>query len=65
MRSRRDTYSTATPLTLLLIPGTPSITSSTTTAPISTENIGVYLTITIFTHVDIIYKQITKIVKDI
>ena len=56
MRSRRSTHSTAIPPTLLLIPSTPSTTSSTATAPTSIENVKVYLAIAISIHVDIVYK---------
>ena len=55
----------ATPFTLLLISSTPSTVFSTTATPASIENIRVYLVITVFIHVNIAYKQITKIVKDI
>ena len=63
-RSRKDIFSIATPFTLLLIPGTPSTTFSTITST-STENIGVYLAITVFTHVNIVYKRVAEVVKDI
>jgi len=46
MRSRKGTRSITAPPTLLLIPSTPSATSSTTT-PTSTENIRVYLVIAV------------------
>jgi len=65
MRSRRGTHSTTTPPTLLLIPSTPSTTSSTTAAPTSTENIKVYLAIAVSVCIDIVYKQVTEIAKDI
>jgi hypothetical protein len=55
MYSRRGTRSTATPLTLLLIPSTPSAASSTIT-PTSTENVRVYLVITVSTRVNIVCK---------
>ena len=64
MRSRKDIFSIATPFTLLLIPGTPSTTFSTIT-PTSTENIGVYLAITIFIRINIVYKRVAKVAKDI
>ena len=54
MRSRRGTRSAATPPTLLLIPSTPSATSSTTTAPAGMENVGVYLVIAISVRVNIV-----------
>ena len=56
MRSRKGTYSIATPPTLLLIPSTPNTTSSTTITPTSTENVRVYLAITISIHINIVYK---------
>jgi len=56
MRSHRGTYSTTAPPILLLIPSTPSTTSSTATAPTSIENVKVYLAIAISIHVDIVYK---------
>jgi hypothetical protein len=65
MRSRRGIRSVAAPPTLLLIPSTPSIGSSTTTTPTSTENIRVYLAIAISIHVNIVYKRVAKVVKDI
>ena len=54
MRSRRGTYFTTAPLTLLLIPGTPSTAFSTTITPTGTENVGVYSVIAISTYVDIV-----------
>jgi hypothetical protein len=42
----------------------PSTTSSTIT-PASIENIRVYLAIAISIHVNIVYKQVAKVVKDI
>jgi len=65
MRSHRGTRSAAAPLTLLLIPGMPSTTSSATAAPASTENIRVYLAIAVSAHIDIVYKQVTEIAKDV
>ena len=65
MRSYRGTRSTAAPFTLLLIPSTPGAASSTTTAPASTENVGVYLAITVSVHVNIVCEQVTKIAKDV
>ena len=55
----------ATPFTLLLIPGTPGAAFSTTTTPASMENVKVYSAIAISIRVDIVYKQVTEIVKDI
>jgi len=65
MRSRRGTCSAAAPFTLLLIPGTPSAASGTTTAPAGTENVGVYLAIAISVRVNIVCKQVTEIAKDV
>jgi hypothetical protein len=56
MRSRIGIRSAATPFTLLLIPSTPSAASSTTTAPTSIENVGIYLAIAISTRVNIVRK---------
>jgi len=64
MRSYRGIHSTAAPPTLLLIPSTPSATSSTITAPTSTENVRVYSAIAVSVRVNIVYKQVTKTVKD-
>ena len=65
MRSRKGTRSAATPPTLLLIPSTPNTASSTTITPTSTENVRVYLAITISIYVNIVYKRVAKVVKDI
>jgi hypothetical protein len=65
MRSYRGIRSVATPPTLLLILNTPSATSSTTTTFASMENVRVYLVITISTRVNIVYKRVAKVVKDI
>ena len=51
--------------TLLLIPNTPGAVFSTTTTPTGIKNVRVYLAIAIFMRVNIAYKQITKIAKDI
>ena len=56
MRSYKSTHPTAAPPTLLLIPSTHSAISSTIIAPTSTENIKIYLTITVSTRVTIVYK---------
>ena len=55
MHSYRGTCSAAAPPTLLLIPNTPSTTSSTITSA-SIENIRVYLAIAISARVNIVYK---------
>ena len=52
----------AAPPTLLPIAGTLGGGSA---AAAGTEYIGVYLAIAIFTHVDIVYKRVTDIAKDI
>jgi len=65
MRSRRGTHFITASHTLLLIPSMPATTSSTITTPISTENIKIYLAITISARVNIVYKWVTKIVKDV
>ena len=64
MRSRKGTRSVAAPPTLLLIPSTPSAASSTIT-PTSIENIRVYLVIAVSARVNIVYKRVAKVVKDI
>ena len=65
MRSRRGTRSAIAPPTLLLIASTRSAASSTAVAPTSTENVRVYLVIVVSMRVNIVYKRVTKIVKDI
>ena len=55
MRSRRGTYSTIAPLTLLPITSTPGATI-TAAASASTESIRVYLVIAISARVNIVYK---------
>jgi hypothetical protein len=64
MRSRKGTRFITAPPTLLLIPSTPSATSSTIT-PASTENIRAYLAITISVRVNIVRKRVAKVVKDV
>ena len=51
--------------TLSLIPGTPGAAFSTTATPASIENVGVYLVITISARVNIAYKQVTEIIKNV
>ena len=65
MRSRRGTYSIVAPFTLLLIPRTSSAAFSTTTTPTSIENIRVYLVIAVSARVNIVYKRVAKVVKDV
>ena len=65
IRSHRGTYSATTSFILLLIPSTPSTTFSTTTTPTNTENIRVYLAIAVSIYINIVYKQVTKIVNDV
>ena len=43
----------------------PSTAFSTLTTPTSIENVKIYLAIAAFMRVNIVYKQVTKIVKDI
>ena len=64
MRSYKGTRSITAPPTLLLIPSTPS-TASGTVAPASIENIRVYLAIAVSARVNIVYKRVAKVVKDI
>ena len=56
MRSYKGIYFTATPFTLLIIPGTPSTVFSITTTPTNTESVRVYLAIAISTRTNIVYK---------
>ena len=65
MHSYRGTHSTTTLPTLLLIPSTPSTASNTAATPTSIKNIKVYLVIAISIRVNIVYKQVTEIVKNI
>jgi len=65
VRSHKGIYSTAAPPTLSLIPSTPSAASSTAATPTGIENVRVYLAIAVSTYVNIVYKQVTKIVKDV
>jgi hypothetical protein len=64
VRSHKGTRSIAAPPTLLLIPSIPSTTSSTIT-PTSIENARVYLAITISARINIVYKWVAKVAKDI
>jgi len=61
----RATYSTATPLTFSPITSTPGTTAVATTASASIGSIRVYLAITISTRINIVYKRVTNIVKDV
>ena len=61
-RNRGSTRSTITPLTLLPIANTPGSNSA---AAASTEYVGVYLAITISIHINIVYKRVTNIAKNI
>ena len=58
----RGIYFVITPLTLLPITAT---LGGTTAATISIKYIRVYLAITISVYINIVYKKITDIVKDI
>ena len=63
MRGRRGTRSAAAP-TLLPITSTPGA-AVTAAASAGIESIGVYLAIAISARINIVYKQVTNIVKDI
>ena len=65
MRSYKGTCSATAPSTLLLIPSTRSTASSTAAASTAIENVRAYLTIAVSARVNIVYKRVTKIVKDI
>ena len=65
MYSCKGIYFAAVFPTLLLIPGTPGTVFNTTATPTGIENIGVYLAIAVFICINIVYKQVTEIVKDI
>jgi hypothetical protein len=65
MRSRKGIRSVAAPPTLSLIPSTPDAASSTTVTPTSTENVRVYLVIAVSARVNIVCKQVAKVVKDV
>ena len=60
----RGTHSTATPPTLLPIASTPD-TAVITAASASAGSIRVYLAITISIHINIVYKWVTNIIKNI
>ena len=62
MRSRRGTRFTATPPILSLIPSTPSTAPYTPATPTGTENIRVYLVITISIYINIVCVGITRII---
>jgi len=65
VRSRKGIRSATAPPTLSLIPGTPGAASSTAATPTSTENIRVYSAIAVSARVNIVYKWVTKIAKDV
>ena len=65
MCSYKGIYFTAAPSTLLLIPGTPGAVFGITATPTSTENVGAYLAIAVFAHINIVCEWVTKIVKDV
>ena len=65
MRSRKGIHSTAAPPTLSLIPSTPSAASSTAATPTGTENIRVYSAIAVSVCVNIVYKWVTEIIKNV
>ena len=60
-RSRRGTRSAISSLTLLLITSTPGSAITTT----SIEYIGAYLAIAISIYINIVYKRVTNIAKDV
>ena len=63
--SHRNTRSSVIPLTFLPITGTLGATASTIAIFVSTEYIRVYSAITISIYINIVYKQVTDIIKDI
>jgi len=63
IRSRRGTHSTAAPI-FLPIASTPG-TTITATAFASIESVRVYLAITISARINIVYKRVTNIAKDV
>ena len=65
MRSRRSTCSAAAPPTLLLIPGTPGTASGTAATPTGTGNVGVYSAIAVSVRVNIVYKWVADMAKDV
>ena len=64
MHGRRGTRSTTAPLILLPITSTLG-TTITTTASAGARSIRVYLVITISIRINIVYKRVTNIVKDV
>ena len=65
MHSCKGICSAIASFTLLLIPGTPSVTFGTAVTPTGMENVGVYSAIAVSVRVDIVCEQVTEIVKDI
>jgi len=65
MHSYRDTRFSVVPLTLLPIAGTPNTITNAFTASVSTEYIKMYLAIAVFARIDIIYKQVINMAKDV
>jgi len=63
-RGYRGTRSTAAPLTLLPITGTPGAAIATTTST-GTESVRVYLAIAVSARVNIVCKWVTNIAKDV
>ena len=61
---RRGTRFTAAPLTLSPIADTLG-TAITAAASASARSVRVYLVITVFTHIDMVRKQVTNIAKDV
>jgi hypothetical protein len=64
MHGHRGTRSTAAPLTLSPIASTPGAAIAAT-ASTSTGSVRVYLAIAISIRINIVYKQVTDIAKDI
>ena len=64
MRSHRGTRSAAASLTLLPITSTPG-TAIAATASTGMESVRVYLAIAVSAHINIVYKQVTNIAKDV
>ena len=64
MYGRRGTYFTATPPTLLPIASTLGVAIAAA-ASAGTRSVGVYLAITISMRINIVYKWVTDMAKDI
>ena len=64
MHGRRGTRSTTAPLTLSLIASTLGTTVAAA-ASTSTRSVRVYLVIAVSTRINIVYKRVTNIAKDV